>query len=146
MDFSLTDEQQALRQEVIQFAQDHLNEGVRQRDREGIFRKDLWQQCAAFGIQGFNIPPSYGGQGKDLVTTLAAMEALGYGCRDNGLTFALNSHMWSLQPTLLHHASEVQKAALPARNLQGRYHWKLCHNRARRRLRCLQFADTGRKV
>jgi alkylation response protein AidB-like acyl-CoA dehydrogenase len=109
MDFSLTDEQQALRQEVIQFAQDHLNEGVRQRDREGIFRKDLWQQCAAFGIQGLNIPQSYGGQGKDLVTTLAAMEALGYGCRDNGLTFALNSQMWSLQPTLLHHASEVQK-------------------------------------
>jgi alkylation response protein AidB-like acyl-CoA dehydrogenase len=146
MDFSLTDEQQALRQEVIQFAQDHLNEGVRQRDREGIFRKDLWQQCAAFGIQGLNIPQSYGGQGKDLVTTLAAMEALGYGCRDNGLTFALNSQMWSLQPTLLHHASEEQKQRYLPGGMPGRYHWKLCHNRARRRLRCLQHTDAGRKV
>jgi alkylation response protein AidB-like acyl-CoA dehydrogenase len=109
MDFSLNDDQQALRNQVIAFASAELNEGVRERDREGTFSRADWEKCGRFGIQGLNIPAQYGGKGEDLVTTLVAMEALGYGCRDNGLTFALNSQMWSLQPTLLNFASEAQK-------------------------------------
>jgi alkylation response protein AidB-like acyl-CoA dehydrogenase len=109
MDFSLSVEQQAIKKEVIQFANEELNDGVIERDRQGIFNRALWEKCGQFGIQGLNIPKEYGGKGEDLLTTLVAMEALGYGCRDNGLTFALNSQMWSLQPTLLHFASEEQK-------------------------------------
>jgi alkylation response protein AidB-like acyl-CoA dehydrogenase len=109
MDFSLSAEQQAIKKLVIQFATEELNDGLIERDRQGIFDRALWRKCGQFGIQGLNIPKEYGGKGEDLLTTLVAMEALGYGCRDNGMTFALNSQMWSLQPTLLHFASENQK-------------------------------------
>jgi alkylation response protein AidB-like acyl-CoA dehydrogenase len=42
------------------------------------------------------------------------MEALGYGCHDNGLIFSLNAQMWSLQLPLVKFGSpEQQQAYLP---------------------------------
>jgi alkylation response protein AidB-like acyl-CoA dehydrogenase len=37
------------------------------------------------------------------------MEALGRGCRDNGLVFSLNAQMWACQMPILHYGSEAQK-------------------------------------
>jgi alkylation response protein AidB-like acyl-CoA dehydrogenase len=56
-----------------------------------------------------NVPTELGGQGRDLLTTTLVMDALGYGCRDNGLTFGLNAQMWTVQPVLLQFGSEAQK-------------------------------------
>ncbi len=110
MDFSWSNEQLELKRQVIEFAQRELNDDVRRRDREGIFPADLWRKCGEFGVQGWFMPQEYGGTGYDLLTTTLALEALGYGCRDNGLTFALNAQMWSTQPALLEHGSAAQKA------------------------------------
>jgi hypothetical protein len=66
-------------------------------------------KCAQIGIQGLAIPEEYGGAGADLLTAALVMEGLGYGCRDGGLTFGLNSQMWSVQPTILDFGSEGQK-------------------------------------
>jgi len=55
------------------------------------------------------IPADYGGQGQDLLTTIVAMEALGRGCRDNGLIFSLNAQMWACQMPLLRYGTEAQK-------------------------------------
>jgi alkylation response protein AidB-like acyl-CoA dehydrogenase len=109
MDFSWSAEQIALKETVIAFAQQELNHDVRRRDREGIFSPEIWCKCGAFGVQGWFMPREYGGQGHDLLTTTLALEALGYGCRDNGLTFALNAQMWSTQIALLEHGSDAQK-------------------------------------
>ena len=50
-------------------------------------------------------------QEASLLQAILMMEGLGYGCRDNGLTFALNAIMWSLQPTIINFASETQNHA-----------------------------------
>jgi len=55
------------------------------------------------------IPEKYGGVGVDPLTAVLVMEGLGYGCRDNGLSFALSSQIWSVQPTILDFGSEDQK-------------------------------------
>lgn len=109
MDFSWSSEQLDLKRQVIEFAQQELNADVRRRDREGIFSSEIWRKCGAFGVLGWFMPQEYGGSGYDLLTTTLALEALGYGCRDNGLTFALNAQMWSTQPALLEHGNEAQK-------------------------------------
>lgn len=109
MDFSWTDEQVALRDEVITFAEEHLNDHLVEDDQAGRFSWQKWRACADFGIQGLNVPTDYGGQGRDILTTILAMESLGYGCRENGLPFALNSQMWSVQPALLRFGSNAQK-------------------------------------
>jgi alkylation response protein AidB-like acyl-CoA dehydrogenase len=119
MEFSLQPEQLALRQRVIDFARSELNENILQRDRDGEFSRENWRKCAEFGIQGMMIPREYGGQGCDVMTTALAMEALGYGCRDNGLTFGLNAQMWTIQMTLLHYASAEQKRTLLPRLCSG---------------------------
>ena len=109
MDFSWTPEQLALRDEIIRFAQAELNNDVAARDAQGSFSRNIWRKCADFGVQGLCMPEEYGGRGLDLQTAVFALEALGYGCRDNGLTFALNSQLVSTQATLLEAASPAQK-------------------------------------
>lgn len=115
MDFLWTDEQLAFKDEVIKFAQQELNKGLIERDRCGEFSRENWQKCAQFGLQGLAVPEEYGGAGADILTTMFVMEGLGYGCRDNGLIFALNAQMWSVQHPILVFGTEAQKQKyLPA--------------------------------
>jgi alkylation response protein AidB-like acyl-CoA dehydrogenase len=44
-----------------------------------------------------------------VVTTILALEALGYGCTDNGLVFSINAHMWTSVVPLWHYGSEEQR-------------------------------------
>ncbi|MCG8442079.1 MAG: acyl-CoA dehydrogenase family protein, partial [Caulobacterales bacterium] len=109
MDFSWSPEQRALREEMRRFAEERLNVGVLEEDRDGRFPHDKWRACAEAGVLGLNVPEALGGRGRDALTTIAALEGLGYGCRDNSLPFALNSQMWSVQPALLKFGDDAQK-------------------------------------
>lgn len=109
MDFSWTDEQLALKDAVIAFAQRDLNDDLIDRDKRGEFSREGWRKCAEFGLQGLPFPEKYGGADADILTTLLTMEGLGYGCRDNGLIFALNAQMWSVQHPIATFGTEAQK-------------------------------------
>jgi L-prolyl-PCP dehydrogenase len=98
---------------VYRFART-LPDDVRERERSEEFSRDSWDRCAAFGIQGMPVPEELGGGGHDLVTTLLGLEALGYGCRDNGLIFSINAHMWTSEiPLSTFGTTEQQKRWLP---------------------------------
>lgn len=109
MDFSWSDEQQDFRKEVIRFARQELADDLIERDRGETFSRELWDKCGKFGIHGLPIPPQYGGGGADVLTTVCGLEALGYGCRDNGLIFSINAHMWSSEIPILSFGTEDQK-------------------------------------
>jgi alkylation response protein AidB-like acyl-CoA dehydrogenase len=109
MDFAWTEEQAELRERVAEMARRELNEGLRERDEAGVFHRAGWQQCAAMGIQGMPIPVEYGGGGLDPLTTVGVLESLGYGCRDNGLVFSINAHMWTASIPILDFGTEEQK-------------------------------------
>ncbi|MFE7135264.1 acyl-CoA dehydrogenase family protein [Streptomyces sp. NPDC057638] len=109
MDFSWTPEQTAFRSSVVEFARRELNEGMGERDRTGAFDRETWRRCAALGLQGLMIPTEYGGGGADTLTTAGALEALGYGCLDNGLMFSLNAHMWSCAQPIREFGNEEQR-------------------------------------
>lgn len=109
MDFELSKEQVELKKKAIRFAQKELNDGVIERDRNAVFSHELWKKCADFGIQGFAFPDQYGGSNADILSTMLLMEGLGYGCKDSGLVFAINSQMWSVQMPILRFGSERQK-------------------------------------
>jgi hypothetical protein len=109
MDFTLTEEQRLLRAEIIRFARQELNEGVVERDRQGEFRRDLWQKCGSMGLPGLPVPEEYGGSGLDPLTTAVALDAFGYACRDSGLVFSLCAHLLSCVVPIWKHGSEEQK-------------------------------------
>lgn len=109
MDFSLTDEQVSLRDTVIRFARERLNEGAAQRDRDHAFSRELWRECGKIGIPGLPVPEEFGGSGLDPLSTALTLEALGYACVDGGLVFSLCAHLLSCVVPLWKHGSEEQK-------------------------------------
>jgi alkylation response protein AidB-like acyl-CoA dehydrogenase len=109
MDFGFTDEQVAIRSGIVEFAANELNSDIITRDEEGVFSRENWRKCAAFGIPGLPFPEQYGGSGADIVTTMLAMEGLGYGCKDSGLIFGMNAQMWSVQMPIWEFGTEEQR-------------------------------------
>ena len=115
MDFSWTDEQRALRAEVIDFARAHLNAGADERDRDGQFPRALWPRCGAAGLLGLCIPRDLGGRGVDALSTAVALEALGYACTDGGLVFSIAAQLTAVAvPMWKFGTPEQQRALLPA--------------------------------
>jgi len=112
MDFSLSSEQTAFRDAVSVFAAGTLNDDIETRTRDGIFRRDLWEACARFGILGLPVQAEFGGTGHDLPTTVLAMEALGYECRDQGLLFSIHAHLWAVVMPILAFADAPLRARL----------------------------------
>lgn len=109
MDFNLSSEQKQLRESIVKFAQGELNRDVIERDREQIFSRELWRQCADFGLLGLPVPEEYGGSGADPLSCAIALEALGYGCRDGGLVFSICAHVLACVVPVWQHGSAAQK-------------------------------------
>jgi hypothetical protein len=109
MDFSWSDEQLQLRKAVIDFARQALNGDFARREKIGEFSHDAWRECANFGVQGMPLPERFGGSARDVLTTMLAMEALGYACLDQGLLFSLHAQMWAIEMPLLKFGTEAQQ-------------------------------------
>jgi alkylation response protein AidB-like acyl-CoA dehydrogenase len=109
MDFSLSPEQREIKEAAVAFARATLNQDLAKREASGEFPVEAWQACARFGIQGLPIPAELGGGGSDILTTVLVMEALGYGCQDNGLIFSLNAQMWSIELPLVKFGTPAQQ-------------------------------------
>jgi alkylation response protein AidB-like acyl-CoA dehydrogenase len=109
MDFTWSNEQRELFTAIERFAAAELNEGIAERDERGEFSRDGWRKCGEFGIPGLPIEEKYGGSGLDALTTVGALERLGYACRDNGLVFSINAHMWTVLMPIAAFGTEEQK-------------------------------------
>lgn len=109
MDFSLSEDQITFKKSAIEFAEKALNTGAKEREKNREFNQEGWEKCAEFGVQGLSVPEKYGGLGMDIMTCVATMEGLGYGCRDSGLLFAINSHIWTCESPIVKFGSDYQK-------------------------------------
>jgi alkylation response protein AidB-like acyl-CoA dehydrogenase len=109
LDFGWSPEQATLHATLVDFAKRELNDDLITRDRSGEFSRTAWQKCADIGIQGLFLPEEHGGSGADPLTTVYALEGLGLGCRDNGLLFALNAHMWACEVPVWRFGSDEQR-------------------------------------
>lgn len=109
MDFSPSEDQQALRAAVVEFAREELDGDFGDREREGVFSRAAWQKCADFGLLGLPISQEYGGAGSGILTTMLALEALGYGCQDNGLIFSLNAQLWAVETPIARFGTDEQR-------------------------------------
>jgi alkylation response protein AidB-like acyl-CoA dehydrogenase len=109
MDFAISDEQKALRETIVRFARKELNREVAARDHEQTFDHEGWRKCGEMRLQGLPIPETYDGLGLDPLSTALALEALGYGCEDSGLVFALCAHLLPCAVPIWKYGSDEQR-------------------------------------
>jgi hypothetical protein len=121
MDFAWSKEQIELREAISEFAKGSLNDGLVERDRAGTFNREGWNGCARMGIQGLTVPEEFGGLGMDALTTVGAHEALGLASKDNGLSFSINAHMWTVEMPLVGFGTPEQKAKYLPRLVSGEW-------------------------
>lgn len=109
MDFTESEEQALFRRQIVEFAKARLNGGVKERESSGTFDRAGFLACAEIGLLGLPVPEAYGGLGQGVVSSMIAMEALGYGAEDQGLAFAVNTQLWTCEVPILHFGTEAQK-------------------------------------
>lgn len=123
MDFALSKDQRARREDARHFAQKFLGHALVERDKRGAIDPEdwlpLWTSAAKYGVLGLNVPEAHGGQGLDIETTITVLEAIGYGCRDNGLSLGLNGQLWAVQEPILAFGTDAQKEQYLPRMVRG---------------------------
>lgn len=114
MDFTITDEQQALREGAKTFGAKEVFPTVLEREPAAVWDDALWKKMGAEGYLGAPIPEEYGGTGLSAVETCLVKEGFAEGARDNGLALAWGAHtilcavpIWKLG------SEEMKKKYLP---------------------------------
>jgi alkylation response protein AidB-like acyl-CoA dehydrogenase len=77
MDFQLSDEHEALRKTVEEFAREVVAPQAERLDREQEFPYDIVRQMGEMGLFGLPFPEEYGGMGGDFLSLCLAIEELG---------------------------------------------------------------------
>lgn len=109
MDFAWNKQELGLYNETLEFAAANLATSAISADEQSEFQVHLWEQCANYGVMQWRLPEVYGGNGYTPLQCALLMEALGFGCEDNGLLFALGTQLWGVQSCLLQFGNEQQK-------------------------------------
>lgn len=110
MDVEWNKEERDLYDSVVEFCRSDLQHDVTALDAQSTFSREAWKSCADFGVLGWRVPAELGGKGYPVTLAAFLMEAIGYGCEDNGLAFALGTQMWGIQTALLQFGSDAQIA------------------------------------
>ena len=95
MNFDFTDTQNDLKKTIRQFAKKELNSSTGSDTKSDLFPRDDWDKCAQMGLMSLPLDQKYGGLNTDLLTSTIAVEALAYGCKDNGLVFSIVTQLLS---------------------------------------------------
>src|SRR5256885_15786297 len=79
MDFTLNDEQQAIRDTCREFAEQEIKQLAEEMDASGKFPYALIRKMGELGLLGLPFPEEYGGAGADFLSFCNAIEAISRG-------------------------------------------------------------------
>ncbi|TGM29526.1 acyl-CoA dehydrogenase [Leptospira levettii] len=99
IDFSITDEQKALRELAKDFAKNEMIPKAEHHDHTGEYPKEILKKAFDVGLMNMHIPAEYGGAGLGVLDELIASEELFYGC--SGMATAILANNLALAPVLL---------------------------------------------
>lgn len=109
-----------IKQGAAAWAATHLDDpDLEERDRSCTFWAEGLRRIARQGYLALAAPPALGGRGAPLAEVLLTFEGLGYGCDDNGLTFAAGAQLWSTQNALQRFGTDEQQARYLAPLIRG---------------------------
>lgn len=107
VDFTITEEQQAVMSLARNWAQKEIQPKIKEWDERHEFNPDIRRQMAELGLLGLTIPSRYGGTGQDYTALGLACEELEY--VDTSLRVILSVHIGLTSLTILTWGSEEQK-------------------------------------
>ena len=93
MDFSLTSEQQLIKQTASDFAKEELMAGAVERDKNKIWPKDQISKMADLGFMGMMVDEKWGGNGLDTVSYCIAMEEISKVDASAGVIMSVNNSL-----------------------------------------------------
>ena len=94
IEFSLSREQEMLREAVRDFAQSVLKPRAAEFDRSREFPWDNWRRCAEMNLTGMMVPESWGGAGFDGVSYSLAIEEVSRACASTGVILSVNNSLF----------------------------------------------------
>src|SRR5262245_32836964 len=114
MDFSLTPEQQNVRDAILKHCSRFADEYWLERDRDGVFPEEFVQSLVDAGWLGIAMPSEFGGSGLGITEAAIMMQAIAE-C-GAGMTGASSVHMpvFSIQPVVLFGTQQQKQRILPA--------------------------------
>jgi acyl-CoA dehydrogenase len=113
MDFSLTDDQQNIRDAVLKHCSQFSAEYWLERDREGVFPQDFFDSMAEAGWIGIAMPSEFGGSGLGITEAAVMMQAVAES--GAGMTGASSIHLpvFGMQPVVLFGTTAQKQAFVP---------------------------------
>src|SRR3954471_11367601 len=94
VDFSRTEEQELLVEQVRRFAEERIRPGVEERDREHRFPEEVLAEMGELGLLGMLIEERYGGAGgagADVLTYAVAIEEVARVCPATAVTMSVTN-------------------------------------------------------
>jgi acyl-CoA dehydrogenase len=119
MDFSLSPEQERIREAIAKLCERFDDDYWLEHDRSGEFPDGLYQACARDGWLGIAMPEAYGGAGLGITEAAVMMQAIA----ESGAGFSgcstVHMNIFGLNPVVVFGTEEQKKRMLPPL-IQGR--------------------------
>jgi len=108
----LTEEQEAMRKMVRDFAQEQIAPLAAQIDETDLFPFELIRQMGKLGLMGIPIPEEYEGVGADFISYIAAIEEISKASASVGVILAVHTSVGTL-PILKFGTTEQKEKYIP---------------------------------
>ena len=109
-DFSLTPEQESLRDLARKFARTEMAPHSAECDRTPRFPEEIYRKAFDLGLMNLNVPADYGGSGLGSFEQCLIVEELAYAC--GGMTTSIIANCLALEPILLGGSPEQKERFL----------------------------------
>jgi acyl-CoA dehydrogenase len=113
MDFELTDDQQQIRDAVLEHCARFPDEYWLERDRDGAFPRDFHRSMATSGWLGLAMPEAVGGAGLGITEAAIMMTAVAESGGGMAAASSIHGPVFSMQPVVLFGTEEQQQRMIP---------------------------------
>jgi acyl-CoA dehydrogenase len=110
VDFTLTDEQKALREMAHDFAEKEMRPVAWEYDKDGTWPEEVLKKGWEVGLMNTHIPEEYGGPGASYMDGVLIEEEMGWGC--SGIGTSLTCNGLATAPIMLGGSEETKKEFL----------------------------------
>lgn len=145
IDFSPTEEEQAILDQVRKFAQTELRPKLRECEKNACLPEEILRKYHEMGLSTLEIPQEYGGMGLSMVTSVLVQEELSYG--DVGITMSLPGPGYAGYAVLAFGNEEQKKRLLSPFSDPGAYNrtGTVCITEKKSGANVLEFETTAKK-